>query len=924
MCDSQLDCNTNLLVLGNGALICSNCSYHCHVCHKKIDDLAILTGDQAFCSTCFCCRNCKKKIDDLQYARTSQGIFCMSCHETLLARKKKQAQLKAKNSHSLSASHSTPGSMRFESSTTSSKRQPSAFKDKSLPSLPPKQDPDGHTSPPPSKAQLAVSSPNIPSKPPYDPSLSRSLIQRPSNRNSSGGSLNRNVSATEQRSESISRDSSYAPLVSVSQSSPAYSTTNSNGAPTIKESRNNQRLSTQHISQSSTDVNRFSHVSTDSTRSSDYYDTIPPVQKAPGQRKSVLPQLDLTVPSEEKQFSLPFARSGLYRESFESEERPNTLTLTEPDSLIPERSHRRPVSPQPPGFSSSEDDNENSSSSPHTPVRDLATEQPPTVTKQTELIPQIPLNDDIQDQYIEYYSETKDTQDMYNDEHPDSSPFSIESFLAEEANGAFPAATRELLAAQKRIVELEQQLREKEDKAKPDVRVLESNILEKRKTIAGLEAKGEVAKKELRMLEEARTRQGSIKESSTDLVAQFTHEVSRVKASLQAEIESLVIERDRLQEETGQLAKTRDRTVEEISILNLKNSQLLDLHHELTRQIVDKYGINGKDGGKNSVTSEQLSALMSGVSNANLSHDEPMVTILDGSEDKKDLKHARRFWKRPIAKGVKGFNRVFDKENSHQMLSSGPYVDGEVNNVQHATAIGGMTGTASFATIKEVHTKPVSKQRNGWFKGTADSPAKAESLLMGYPIEKRVELEKTSIPLIVTRCVQEVETRGMYYEGIYRKSGARSQTQSIEQAFEKAFENSADLNDVLSGDIAGVTSALKQYLRYLPNSLIHIDAYENFVEAAKRDKSVAIEKLREVVNSLMPPYRDCLNFVVSHLSRVCQNSERNLMTSRNLAVCFAPTLVRHTSGEREILDMGPRNDGTQLMIEQYSLIFVDC
>lgn len=817
--------------------------------------------------------------------------------------------------------------MRYESNNTSSKRQASAFKDKSLPSLPPKQDPDGHTSPPPAKAQLAVSSPNIPSKPPYDPSLSRGLIQRPSNRNSSGGSLNRNVSATEQRSEPSSRDSSYAPLVSVSQSSPAYSTTNSNGAPTIKESRNNQRLSTQPISRSSTDVNRFSHVSTDSTRSSDFYDTIPPVQKAPVQRKPVSPQIDLTVPSEEKRYSSLSARSGLYRESFESEERPSTLTVNEPDSLIPERSHRRPVSPQPPGFSSSEDDNENSSSSPHTPVRDLVAEQPPTVTKQTELIPQIPLNDDIQDQYIEYYSETKDAQDMFNDEQPESSPFSIENFLADEANGAFPAATRELLAAQKRIAELEQQLREKEDKAKPDVRVLESNIMEKRKTIAGLEAKGEVAKKELRMLEEARTRQGSIKESSTDLVAEFTHEVSRVKASLQAEIESLVIERDRLQEETGQLSKTRDRTVEEISILNLKNNQLLDLHHELTRQIVDKYGINAKDGSKNGVSSEQLSALMSGDSNATLNHDEPMVTILDGGDDKKDLKHARRFWKRPIAKGVKGFNRVFDKENSHQMLSSGPYVDGEVNNVQRATAIGG-PATASFATIKEVHTKATSKQRNGWFKGNAESAAaaatKTESLLMGYPIEKRVELEKTSIPLIVTRCVQEVENRGMQYEGIYRKSGARSQTQSIEQAFEKTFENSADFDDVLGGDIAGVTSALKQYLRYLPNSLIHIDAYESFVEASKHDKPVAIEKLRDVVNSLSPPYRDCLNFVVSHLSRVCQNSERNLMTSRNLAVCFAPTLVRHTSGEREILDMGPRNDGTQLMIEQYSVIFVDC
>lgn len=88
-CSSSLGCNSNFLVLGNGSLICSNCSYSCHQCGKKIDDLAILTGDQAYCSSCFKCRSCKQKIEDLRYARTSRGLFCMSCHDKLIAKKKK-------------------------------------------------------------------------------------------------------------------------------------------------------------------------------------------------------------------------------------------------------------------------------------------------------------------------------------------------------------------------------------------------------------------------------------------------------------------------------------------------------------------------------------------------------------------------------------------------------------------------------------------------------------------------------------------------------------------------------------------------------------------------------------------------------------------------------------------------------------------
>src|SRR5271155_2282459 len=89
-CGTLLDSDANLLLLGDGSLICNNCTYSCSSCGDKIEDLAILTGDQAFCANCFKCRNCKKKIENLRYARTSQGIFCMDCHEKIQARRRKR------------------------------------------------------------------------------------------------------------------------------------------------------------------------------------------------------------------------------------------------------------------------------------------------------------------------------------------------------------------------------------------------------------------------------------------------------------------------------------------------------------------------------------------------------------------------------------------------------------------------------------------------------------------------------------------------------------------------------------------------------------------------------------------------------------------------------------------------------------------
>ena len=36
------------------------------------------------------CYNCQKKINNSSHARTSQGILCMNCHESLMARRRRK------------------------------------------------------------------------------------------------------------------------------------------------------------------------------------------------------------------------------------------------------------------------------------------------------------------------------------------------------------------------------------------------------------------------------------------------------------------------------------------------------------------------------------------------------------------------------------------------------------------------------------------------------------------------------------------------------------------------------------------------------------------------------------------------------------------------------------------------------------------
>lgn len=484
---------------------------------------------------------------------------------------------------------------------------------------------------------------------------------------------------------------------------------------------------------------------------------------------------------------------------------------------------------------------------------------------------------------------------------------------------------RELQEAKARIAELERQLL-----ARETGNTIDTSISEKRRTIAGLEAKGTVAKRELQLLADAISRKDNLASSKQELVSAFTTDLAGFKQSLQAEIEALILEREKLTESRDQLAAVVENLAKECAFLDERKmqttyqvNQLHDMHIELAKQAMQKFGpmIN-----KQPAKDEFL-------------YEEPQAPhIIDASaDDKKERVNGRWFWKRPtaaVAKGVKGFNKVFTQDQSHQFVSTGPYVDthslplveDDVSEIHTNEGVNEVNVAPGFAEING------SKPRNGWFNKTNPTEQGAVSAdpvsLMGYDIERRVAYERTSVPLIVTRCIQEVEKRGMTYEGIYRKSGGRSQVSSIEEAFEK-HSTSSDahtLDDALSGDVAGITSALKQYLRHLPNPLISLEAYDDFVEASKQipvNADTASEMVRAIVNTLPQAYKDCLSVVCTHLNKVSRQSDTNLMTTRNLAVVFAPTLVRHTNGEREMLDMAARNDGIQLLIDRHTFVFAD-
>jgi hypothetical protein len=157
------------------------------------------------------------------------------------------------------------------------------------------------------------------------------------------------------------------------------------------------------------------------------------------------------------------------------------------------------------------------------------------------------------------------------------------------------------------------------------------------------------------------------------------------------------------------------------------------------------------------------------------------------------------------------------------------------------------------------------------------SDSASSNLVFGTDLSVRCEVEKRVIPSIVSRCIEEVELRGMDVEGIYRKSGGTGQVNQIRAGFEK--DNDFDISDP-DLDIHAVTSALKQYLRKLPVPLVSYDVYEQVLDCARIEEQKArAQPMKEAINNLPKSHKDCLEFLVFHLAKVMAHEKHNLVSS---------------------------------------------
>ncbi|XP_069087754.1 rho GTPase-activating protein SYDE1 [Pleurodeles waltl] len=181
------------------------------------------------------------------------------------------------------------------------------------------------------------------------------------------------------------------------------------------------------------------------------------------------------------------------------------------------------------------------------------------------------------------------------------------------------------------------------------------------------------------------------------------------------------------------------------------------------------------------------------------------------------------------------------------------------------------------------------------------SEGEREPRVFGVELQQLVEREQATVrvPLLIQKCVAEIEKRGLKVVGLYRLCGSAAVKKELRDAFEKD-SSAVTLSEDLYPDINVVTGILKDYLRELPTPLITKTLYEVVLQAMSRrppkgrglDQEVwLLEETVGLLNCLPEIERATLTMLLNHLSIVASYRDYNRMNAQNIAVCFGPVLL---------------------------------
>lgn len=1074
-CELLLGCNSNFLVLGDGNLICSNCTYNCKQCGKKIDDLAILTGDQAYCSNCFKCRACKLKIEDLRYARTLKGVFCMSCHDKLMAKKKKydskrrqmaQLGLQLRSGLEQVTALGSTASIPLLSSDLQTNASLVSLLNKQLPPHPPASE-----AAPPAQTDvvtgdLASAKSGLPANAGNPPSLlsphthGHSLVPGSYPKSILPPVLSESISFNEASHNNLSASI----ISSMSSTADIEEVNDSDDELNLRRMREKlQRRFDRLTNKDSKDsgaildlIDSFSGPNTPNTiyTVADGVDSSPAIsvkvdQELPKQtislkdsesgKTKLKPNL-LDPVSPRKNFLL------LSPNQFQDHEFHNAKSVSSdfPSITLSPEGINRPVSTASSPMAKANRKARVVETNDEIPTAEISTDtiidsditlsnlrgnrsnngipSSPIIEKTPHLqsgelhypmstprkspaevshlmsspppglaLPEIPSTPQQKSHHISFEPHGLGLEGIEFLRPSRAAPATPavtnledtigENEQGEDASSNHTPAGRKLNVRRKMLLKHKRStsgglglsgkfgfFKNKEDESKGHTRhVLEGSIQGLAYATPPLPFSSPLQG----MFRENHTRSTS----DTQYISSTESEVYKNELelrSLRVEVYQLENRRQTLLSDNMRLGSDKSRIQEAIKALLKKLQTETQVHEQLIQKILElkkeKKALSEKNEHLrefNDQLKQQAITLEHAQSRTqdrfgNNKYEKEFSQRLESwndtieseiLEENSETQKATRlkFWRRPkvsmapqlISMQYESLPQLLaghgfggaSNNGSHGLLSTGQNHKLSQSHSSNAFQIPNLSNNEDSSTRKTLNSL-ISKSRSTTILDTFASGGSSNGgdvPLFSSTIQRRALYENEKVPIIITKCIEEVESRGLDTEGIYRISGGSSAVTAIENAFGSLSSNPsqdkkqmAKLNEVLSGDINAVTSALKRYLRKLPDPLIPYALYDSYIRVGKNSTASPEERCQELLNRVIlrlpPANRHALYLLGRHLEVVNLYNAVNRMNYKNLSVVFAPTIARDPTGEHEMTGMAPRNEATELLFSHFSIV----
>ncbi|XP_071384970.1 rho GTPase-activating protein 31 isoform X1 [Centroberyx affinis] len=177
-------------------------------------------------------------------------------------------------------------------------------------------------------------------------------------------------------------------------------------------------------------------------------------------------------------------------------------------------------------------------------------------------------------------------------------------------------------------------------------------------------------------------------------------------------------------------------------------------------------------------------------------------------------------------------------------------------------------------------------------KGTKQKTKKKGSEnAFGCDLIEHLQSSGQDVPQVLKKCAEFIEKHGIV-DGIYRLSGVTSNIQRLRQEF--CSEACPDLTkEVYLQDIHCVGSLCKLYFRELPNPLLTYELYSKFIEVVSvQGNHEKLLHIQSVIKELPVPHFRTLEYLTKHLAHLATLSTQTNMHTRNLALVWAPNLLR--------------------------------